>query len=576
MSELKLQSSRLDCRYDIIECLGRGSYSEVYLARDAAAGGGDDNQVVIKALNVYLQGTPDADLERTLVENFRNEAVALDRVRHPNIINRLGHGTARDLSGATFHYLVLEYMPGGDMAALCRAHPLAIERAMFYLEQICSGLTYAHKQGVIHRDIKPQNLLLSADRQVVKIADFGVARFAADEGAITRVGTDIYAAPEHHPNIHTGNLSRATLASSAAAANDSGSFARQRAPQLTPAADIYSLAKTAYMLLTGESPRRFSLKPINDLPAPFAEREYADDILRVLRRATEDDPRARYQTVEAFWNDLRDATLPRTKVFGGDLSERVDASSDKADESSLDESSSNSSSLENENVTPAPQHECSSSDESSSAPSVYDSPEEEFATRELKMPAAPAPPRFESTFEPREANRARIVVPFNAAEAERIKEEARQARRRPTVANRKTLTPAQRRVRSFAVGALLIALFVGMLFVAARYAINLRQHASANANKTANANNVNNPPNVVPKDVGHEFITTTNVNLRNAPSASADKIGVAEINSRVRVLRVNNNWCEISIIQHGQSNSSSDPQLTANQGWINSRYLAAK
>src|SRR4028118_1661085 len=87
MSELKLQQCRLDGRYDILECLGRGSYAEVYLARDTAAGGGSPQLVVIKALNLFLQGSIDEELEHTLIENFRNEAVALDRVRHPNIIH---------------------------------------------------------------------------------------------------------------------------------------------------------------------------------------------------------------------------------------------------------------------------------------------------------------------------------------------------------------------------------------------------------------------------------------------------------------------------------------------------------
>src|SRR5437764_1316419 len=211
MSELKLQQCRLDGRYDVLDCLGRGSYSEVYVARDVAALNGAPRMVVIKALNTNLQGVPDPELERTLIENFRNEAVALDRVRHPNIISRLGHGTAIDLQGRTFHYLVLEYLSGGDLQALIRKHPLPLEGALFYLEQVCAGLAHAHKHGVIHRDIKPQNLLLTADQSTVKIADFGVAKIEAAEGAITRVGTDVYAAPEHHPLMTTGPLDTASL-----------------------------------------------------------------------------------------------------------------------------------------------------------------------------------------------------------------------------------------------------------------------------------------------------------------------------------------------------------------------------
>ena len=206
MSELKLQNSRLDGRYDIVECLGRGSYAEIYVANDNAAVDDAPRTIVIKALNLYLQDAPDAELEQTLVANFQNEAVALDRVRHPNVINRLGHGTAIDLSGTTFHYIVLEYLPGGDLFALTKTRPLSLQRALFYLEQVCSGLAHAHKCGVIHRDIKPQNLLLTEDKELVKIADFGVARIDATEGAITRVGTNIYSAPEHNPLMHTGEL----------------------------------------------------------------------------------------------------------------------------------------------------------------------------------------------------------------------------------------------------------------------------------------------------------------------------------------------------------------------------------
>src|SRR5262245_23810010 len=240
MSELKLQQSRLDGRYDILECLGRGSYAEIYVANDNAAVDGAPRTIVIKALNIFLQDEPDAELERTLVANFQNEAVALDRVRHPNVINRLGHGTAIDLVGTTFHYIVLEYLPGGDLAAFTRNRPLPIERAVHYLEQVSAGLAHAHKCGVIHRDIKPQNLLLTKDRQIVKIADFGVARLDSTEGVITRVGTNIYSAPEHNPLVQTGQLDINTIASSR--------------DHLTPAADIYSLAKTTYTLLAGESP----------------------------------------------------------------------------------------------------------------------------------------------------------------------------------------------------------------------------------------------------------------------------------------------------------------------------------
>src|SRR5438067_11011648 len=150
MADLKLLQCRIDGRYDIEECLGHGSYAEIYAARDLGATDERFRRVVVKALNVLLQGYQDSDLERTLIQNFQNEATALDRVRHPNIISRLGHGTAIDLSGATFHYIVLEYLAGGDLGARCRQQPFSLDGALFYLKQVCSGLVHAHECGVIH------------------------------------------------------------------------------------------------------------------------------------------------------------------------------------------------------------------------------------------------------------------------------------------------------------------------------------------------------------------------------------------------------------------------------------------
>ena len=200
MKELSLLKCRLDGRYDVYSRLGRGSYAEIFLAQDVLASPHSPHrQVVIKALNVFMQDDLDLDLERTLVENFQNEAVALDRVRHPNIISRLGHGTARDLNGIVFHYLALEYLPGGDLAKACRPKGFPIQQVLGFIEQVCAGLSHAHQNEIIHRDIKPQNLLLTEDKKTVKIADFGVARIAQTDSPITRVGTNIYAPPEHSP-----------------------------------------------------------------------------------------------------------------------------------------------------------------------------------------------------------------------------------------------------------------------------------------------------------------------------------------------------------------------------------------
>ncbi|MGE0132111.1 MAG: protein kinase [Blastocatellales bacterium] len=314
MPELKLENSLVDGRYEVLERLNRGSFAEIFVARDREA---DGMEVVIKALNTSLQGTPDADLERTLIENFQNEAVALDTVRHPHVILRWGHGTAADLRGTPFHYLVLEFMPGGDLLKLCRACPnsaLPLGEALLYFKQACEALAYAHDKGIIHRDLKPNNLLLSDDRRTLKIADFGVAKITTGEDTeITRVGADIYAPPEHHPNETAGE------------AVGEGANVRNR---LTASADIYSLAKSFYTVICGRPPSQFKCDPISYLPADSMSAPVRQRLLGVLRRATEDDPAARYASVIEFWSDL-------AQVASGEGEETTDAAPDVADDTTI-------------------------------------------------------------------------------------------------------------------------------------------------------------------------------------------------------------------------------------------------
>lgn len=514
MHELKLQQSRLDGRYDLLECLGRGSYAEIYVAKDNAAADNAPSTVVIKALNIFLQETPDAELEHTLVTNFQNEAVALDLVRHPHIISRLGHGTAIDLGGRTFHYIVLEYMPGGDMAALSRNHPLSIEKAVGYLEQVCSGLAHAHQCGVIHRDIKPQNLLLTSDRKIVKIADFGVARFEATEGAITRVGTNIYAAPEHNPLVQTGAL-------------DTGSLSKQE-PQLTTAADIYSLAKTTYSLLVGEAPRRFAHKPITEFPPAISEHYWSEAVLRVLEKATQTRPERRHQSVAEFWDELADATLPPTRPLSVAEAEKRRPSSDWM--------------LETEEITQAP-------------------PRPRFE------PALPDP-AYAGVEGANIGKRPKIVVPVTmlpgaATPAPRVsaKDIVRAFPDQPR--NGKAALPQHQRKTSsrskrFLVALVLIVCFSGMLWATHRYV-------------TSNWNPLLKIPRIESLFiVGREGVTTTDVNLRADPSSTNTAIGLAEFGSRVKVLAVNNNWYEVQVTQHGRPKT--DP-FTSDRGWLNKRFV---
>ena len=527
MSELKLQQTRLDGRYDIIECLGRGSYAEIYVARDEAAPAGQPQMVVIKALNVSLQGAIDAELEHTLIDNFRNEAVALDRVRHPNVINRLGHGTAIDMAAQTFHYLVLEYLPGGDVATLCRKNPLPLERALHYLEQVCAGLAHAHAHDVIHRDIKPQNLLLTADRETVKIADFGIAKIEALEGAITRVGTDVYAAPEHHPLRQTGPLDTAALPGAPS--------------QLTPAADVYSLAKTVYMMLTGEAPRRFSQQPITELPAHVAAEPWAGFVLRVLRRATETNPKKRYQLVPEFWAELRDAAMPQTRLLVMPTGEETLLPRARAAQTTNE-------------LPPRPQP---AQFELQNQPGLMrgDPP----ARPRIVVAVAPAPP-VENKPAPVAPAPPRPNAPVPRAET-RPTEGPRPEEARVSWVRR--LMPTNR-MQGWLVVLLLLAGFTLLLLGMHRYVrgLNARTAPTAQPATSAPAN-----PNLPP---GREMVTMTNVNLRTGPSRTYQKIGEAERGSRVRVLQCSGGWCEVQVVEHGQPRAD---EGGADQGWLDARMV---
>ncbi|MEA2175000.1 MAG: eukaryotic-like serine/threonine-protein kinase [Blastocatellia bacterium] len=531
MSELKLQQCRLDGRYDILECLGRGSYAEIYVSRDTMAADGSPQLVVIKALNLQLQGVLDEELERTLIENFQNEAIALDRVRHPHIINRLGHGTAIDLSGTTFHYIVLEYMSGGNLLELCRKQPLTLERTLFYLEQVCAGLAYAHECGVIHRDIKPQNLLLTADHKTVKIADFGVAKLDATEGAITRVGTNVYAAPEHNPLVQTGPLDLDSLSDS------------QR--HLMPAADIYSLAKTTYTLLAGEAPRRFSQRQITELPEAIAAQPWAAHVLRVLRHATETQQGKRYQTVQEFWDDLADAALPPTQLL-----------SPPGESESIPRATGRLTAQTGTTVPAAP-------------PPRFDSKRvmEQSLGRgngrvrpKIVVPVAQA--QVVQTAAPVERRRPAQDIIAEMSDAPKLREDARARRREAREAA--AMSAGESRLVRWVVAFVIILVFAGLLLATHTY---IRSRWTNNPPRPNNAAQQSNAP---VSDVGREGVARTDVNLRPDPSMSNAPVGMAENGSRVKVLSVNNSWYEVQVLQHGREK---DDPSSSDRGWINRRFI---
>ncbi|MEJ7623177.1 MAG: serine/threonine protein kinase [Pyrinomonadaceae bacterium] len=487
MKELSLNSCRLDRRYDIRRSLGRGSYAEVFLARDLLASPqSPHSEVVIKALNVYLQDDLDADLERTLIENFQNEALALDRVRHPNVISRLGHGTARDLEGRVFHFLVLEYLSGGDLQAFIRNGKLSFETAFRFVEQVCAGLSHAHSKAVIHRDVKPQNILLTGDLKTVKIADFGVARVSTADAPITRVGTNIYAPPEHSP----------------LSAGRTGALGNIK---LTPSADVYSLAKTVYTLLCGEAPRAYANGQIDGLPDRLHNEPWSAEVLRVIKKATRDRPIDRHQTIDEFWADML-----RVRALATDAEPETVARSAEL---------------------PAQPH----------------------VTRGY-TPIAPSRPSFEvmadrpSTLA---ANRS-FTRPLFVQDAAGPVMHIGGGERAPAFSELNA-GKVRSRPRRLAVFALLIAVFAGVLYGTASYMRGrglLPEIAGLSAERTGIAN--------------------TDIHLRSEPSTENEPIGLVTKNSRVRIVKSQNNWYQVDVVEQGRQKAS---PLVARRGWLNGQYL---
>src|SRR5437660_3724767 len=202
-------------RYEIEGRLGVGGMSTVHLAFDQRL----ERNVALKLLAEHLADDP------AFVSRFRREALSAARLVHPNIVQVFDFGLDEV---AHQHYIVMEHVPGHSCAELLRDRGhLDVEEAIEVVAQACRGLDYAHRHGVVHRDVKPGNLLVS-DADVVKLADFGIAR-ATDQSSITQVGSVLGTAAYLSPEQARGE--------------DAG-----------PRADIYSLGVVTYQLLSGRLP----------------------------------------------------------------------------------------------------------------------------------------------------------------------------------------------------------------------------------------------------------------------------------------------------------------------------------
>jgi WD40 repeat protein len=291
-------------RYRIGELLGRGGMGRVYKAEHRLMA----RAVALKVINRRLTDRAGA------AERFRREVQAAARLSHANIV------TAHDADqAADVHFLVMEFVEGVDLARLvAECGPLPVAQACDYARQAALGFHHAHERGMVHRDVKPHNLMRTPDGQI-KILDFGLARFASDSAAVGDF------AP---PRLAGATAAAGDLTESGVVLGTADYIAPEQAddPRRADArSDVYSLGCTLYFLLTGGAPfigdallkklaahARSSPPPLADAPPALA---------RVVGRMMAKDPERRYQTAreaaEALVPFLAAPSLDRTGSYVG-------------------------------------------------------------------------------------------------------------------------------------------------------------------------------------------------------------------------------------------------------------------
>ena len=260
-------------KYKVIRELGRGSTCRVYLAQDPFA----EREVALKVLAPHLRGNQREN--KRFLRAFQSEASLAGRLKHPHIAAIYDASMEGDES-----YIVMEYVPGGTLQPYChRDRLLSIDRVIEIGFKCCRALEYAMRQGVIHRDVKPGNILVSHGTEI-KVSDFGTAFLTvAEYTQLTGVGSPAYMSPEQ---------------------------IQER--ELTHQTDIYSLGVVLFRLLTGRLPYTArdteklmqEILYVDPLPPSSLRPEIPASIDRIVMRALRKDLSERYPTWTEFAKDL--------------------------------------------------------------------------------------------------------------------------------------------------------------------------------------------------------------------------------------------------------------------------------
>lgn len=258
-------------RYEIIEKIGEGGMADVYKAKCQKLNRYDAVKILKKE---FIN-------DSTLVEKFTKEATAIANLSDNNIVNVLDVGTQGDI-----HYIVMEYVNGKTLKQIIREEgKLSYEKVLDYGIQIAKALDCAHRNNIIHRDVKPQNILVTNDG-VVKVTDFGIAKSPNSE-TITNTSRVMGSAHYFSPEQAKGNY-------------------------VDYRSDIYSFGVVLYEMITGrlpfdaESPVSVALKHIQEpvVPPIIIDEKIPENLNKLILKAMEKEPIKRYQSVKEILNDL--------------------------------------------------------------------------------------------------------------------------------------------------------------------------------------------------------------------------------------------------------------------------------